>query len=381
MIILDKPYVSDFLIETIKKNNFAVLDNEIARKYLDNKYLVSSIDAIERYNKGELFYTNSENSIDWIVKNIPNTSLEKYIEICKNKVLFRKAISKMYPWYKFSEVKLDELKDLNSDNLSYPFILKPSVGFLSFGVYPVRDKFDWENTISKIFLDIEKLKDIFPNCVVDMTSFILEEMIEGEEFAIDAYFNNQGEAVILNILKHPFFDDKDVSDRAYYTNKEIFEKYYDKFLNILNQIADCTGFKNFPFHIELRANDDNIIPIEINPMRFAGWCITDIAQSVWNVNTYEYYLKQLKPDWENILKNSDNSYYYFTIGDINKKADDIDYEKYLKNISNPLVVRKIDFKSNPIFAIVFAKTDDINEIKNILKLDMNLFIRENCNTF
>ena len=116
-------------------------------------------------------------------------------------------------------------------------------------------------------------------------------------------------------------------------------------------------------------------------MRFAGCCITDIAQSVWNVNTYEYYLKQLKPDWENILKNSDDSYYYFTIGDINKKADDIDYEKYLKNISNPLVVRKIDFKSNPIFAIVFAKTDDINEIKNILKLDMNLFIRENCNTF
>ena len=67
MIILDKPYVSDFLIETIKKNDFAVLDNEIARKYLDDKYLVSSIDAVERYNKGELFYTNSENSIDWIL--------------------------------------------------------------------------------------------------------------------------------------------------------------------------------------------------------------------------------------------------------------------------------------------------------------------------
>ena len=105
----------------------------------------------------------------------------------------------MDPWYKFSEIKLNELKNINSENLSYPFILKPSVGFLSFGVYPVRNKFDWENTISKIFSDVEKLNDIFPNCVVDMTSFILEEMIEGEEFAIDAYFNNQGEAVILNI--------------------------------------------------------------------------------------------------------------------------------------------------------------------------------------
>ena len=32
MFILEKPYVSDFLIETIKKNNYSVLDNEISRK-------------------------------------------------------------------------------------------------------------------------------------------------------------------------------------------------------------------------------------------------------------------------------------------------------------------------------------------------------------
>ncbi len=378
MIILDKPYVSDFLIDTIKRNDFAVLDNETARKYFDKSRLTSTQDAVKKYQEGELFYTNSENSIDWITKNLKNSPLENYIKICKDKVLFRKTISELYPDYNFKEVKLNNIINLNPDELTYPCILKPSVGFLSFGVYPINNKTDWQNVISKIYSDIEKLKNIFPDSVVNMANFIIEEMIEGDEYALDGYYNNNGEAVILNILKHPFFDDKDVSDRAYYTSRDIFEKYYDKFLNVLDKIGTVSGFKNFPFHIELRVKDDKIIPIEINPMRFAGWCITDMAKSAWNINTYEYYLKQMKPDWENIIKNSDDAYYYFTIGSVEQgiKVKEINYEKYLKNVSNPLVVRKIDYKKNPLFAVVFAKAQNLDEIKKILKLDMKDFILE-----
>jgi hypothetical protein len=375
MIILAKPYVSEFLIETIKKNNFPVLNNEISDKYLDNKYLISDKEAIEKYQKGELFYTNSESSIDWIAENLKNSKLSDLIEICKNKTLFRKTISKIYPKYHFREIRLDELKKINIETLNFPFILKPSVGFLSFGVYPINNKSDWQNVLSKIDDDINKLKNIFSSSVVNMTNFIMEDMIFGDEFAIDAYYNNNGEAVILNIFHHPFFDDKDVSDRAYYTNKEIFEKYYDKFKNILNKISKCADFKNFPFHLELRVDNENIIPIEMNPLRFCGWCITDIAYYAWNINPYEYYLKQKKPDWKNILKDKNNDYYYFTIGDIPSviKPNGIDYENYIKNIKNPLSIRKIDYKNNPIFAVVFAKTDSLDEIKNILKLDMKKF--------
>jgi len=377
MIILEKPYVSEFLINTIKENNFNVLDNEIARKYFSEKFLISNSEAVKKYDsENELFYTNSENSISWISEYLNNSNLLNTIEICKNKALFRKTISEIYPEYYFKEFKFNKLFEVNPDDLKFPFILKPCVGFLSFGVYPVKNKQIWGKTLLKLKSDIEKLENIFPKDVVNMSNFIIEEMIEGEEYAIDAYFNDNSEAVILNIFQHPFFDDKDVSDRAYFSSKIIFEKYYDKFLKLLNDIGKITGFKNFPFHLELRANEKSIIPIEINPMRFCGWCITDIAKYCWGINVYEYYLKQLKPDWKNILSKADNSYYYFTIGDIPKgtKPKDIDYNKYLKNISSPLDVRKIDFKNNPIFAIVFAKTNDINEIKNILKLDMKEFI-------
>ena len=52
----------------------------------------------------------------------------------------------------------------------------------------------------------------------------------------------------------------------------------------------------------------------------------------------------------------------------------LEYSKYLKNISNPLDIRKIDYKTKPVFAIVFGCCADIKEINNLLRLDMNDFI-------
>ena len=79
------------------------------------------------------------------------------------------------------------------------------------------------------------------------------------------------------------------------------------------------------------------------------------------------------------MAEKDDSIYYFTIGDIpncidKNKIINIDYDKYLENISNPLEIRKINYKNNPIFAIVFAKTDSFDEIKNLLALNMSDFI-------
>lgn len=380
MIILEKPYVSDFLINTIKENDISVLDNEISRKYFSQNDLTSTQQAIENYkNNKELIYTNSENSISWIDENLPQSELNNLIKISKDKAKFRNTIKSIYPDYYFKEVTKDELKNINADELKFPLILKPSIGFLSFGVYPIADKQAWNETVKNLENDIEKFKGIFPKNVVDAGKFIIEEMIEGEEFALDAYFDENGKAVILNIFQHPFFDSDDVSDRAYFTSKEIIEKHLDKFKKILDEIGTAGNYKNFPFHLELRTNGEKTIPIELNPMRFCGWCITDIAHFCWGINVYEYFFNKKKPDWENILKEKDNSYYYFTIGDIPSSVDKtkikkVDYEKYLKNISNPLEIRKIDFKNNPVFAIVFAKCDSLDEIKNILKLKMDEFI-------
>ena len=155
MFILNNPYVSDFLIKTITENNYKVLDYGLARNYFPQSKLISS--EIAKFEK--IFYTNSENSIDWIAENMPESNLANMIKISKDKILFRKMLAKIYPDYYFREVTLEELKKLDSIALKYPFVLKPSVGFLSFGVYPIYNEDDFKNVISKIDSDIEKLKE------------------------------------------------------------------------------------------------------------------------------------------------------------------------------------------------------------------------------
>ncbi len=369
MIILEKPYVSDFLIETIKKNNYSVFDNETARQYFKKEKLSSKTEL----DNADLIYSNSENAIG----SIDNKSIKNLITLSKDKALFREKLKPIFPDYFFKKLTLDELKKFDKSKLKFPLVLKPNIGFLSFGVYPIYTLNDWDSVLENLDKDIKKFENIFPKNVVNASEFLIEQMITGEEFAIDAYFDENSKATILNIFQHPFFDKNDVSDRIYYTNKKIIKQYLAKFEELLNKIGDLCNYKNFPFHLELRVDNDKIIPIELNPLRFCGWCITDIAYFAYGINVYEYFFNNKKPDWNTILKNTPDDYFYFTIGEVPKMQEEIkeiNYKKFLDNIKTPLCIRKIDFKKNPVFAIVFAKTKSTDEMKNLLKLNTKEFV-------
>lgn len=383
MLILDKPYISDLLEKTALKNNFPVLNNDSAKELGLNPDLnyVNDHDAIEQIKKEKnpLLYSNSENSINWITQNLSFTDLPKKINLFKDKVKFRQLISEIYPDFYFKEVDIDELKDINISTIKMPFIIKPSIGFLSMGVYLVNDQNEWAKVLNNIESDMEKFKDLFPIEVMDSSKFIIEEVITGEEFAVDAYYNSNGEPVILDILKHPFASAKDVSDRLYFTSKVIIKNHLAKFEDLLKKIGKLADLKNFPMHIEMRVNNGKIVPIEINPMRFAGWCTTDLAHYAYGINVYECFLNQQEPNWENIFENTDDSIYYLTIADVpstieRKSIKNINYKSFLNNIKEPLEIRKIDYKKHPLFAMVFAKTDEHDEIANLLNLDLTKYI-------
>lgn len=384
MFILEEPYVSELLLKTLESNQFAVLNNEVAKKYSKNfnLNLIEKDTAIDFFkNKEELnFYSNSENSIDWVLSNFENTNLSKAIEVFKDKVEFRKLIAPIYPNFMFKELSLEELDSIDINSIKMPFIIKPAVGFLSLGVHKVNSDTEWKEVLSTIKNEVKSFSKLFPQKVVNSSKFIIEEIIKGTEFAIDAYYNNQGEAVILNIFKHPFVSAEDVSDRAYISSKEIINENLVDFESVLAKIGEITNLKNFPMHIELIKKDNGeIIPVEINPMRFAGWCTTDLAYYAYGINIYEYFFNQEKPDWTNILSKKGNEEYYFAMAetpqDINKSdIKEFMFEELKKEFSNILNFREIDYMNKPMFAILFGSVTDKKEITKILQLDMHNFI-------
>ena len=130
--------------------------------------------------------------------------------------------------------------------------------------------------------------------------------------------------------------------------------------------------------MELRITPEgHAIPIEVNPMRFAGWCTTDIAKYAWGINVYECFNAQLQPDWNQILVNASKDIFYFSMVEVppdvpKSSIRAFDYGRFLENYSKVLELRRINYIEHPLFAIVFGSTQDESEIKKILELDLRL---------
>ena len=391
MIILDKPYISEFLKQTIEESGFPVVKTETAVE-LDFSKRVSLLDEkdiIQKVKSSEnnLFYSTSENSIGWIAKHLSFTELPDKIELFKNKVKFRTLIQNMYPDFYFREILLDELDKVSIETIPMPFIIKPTVGFFSMGVYKVTSANEWREVKQMLISELLSVKYLYPIEVLNTTSFIIEQCIEGEEFAVDAYFNGLGEPVILNIYKHVFSSDEDVSDRVYISSKKIIESNIEQFTDFLVEVGKRAEVKNFPVHVEIRRDQDGfILPIEINPMRFGGWCTTaDMTYLAYGFNPYTFYFSQTRPDWNEILKHKVGKLYSIIVLDNStgiegSKITSFDYELLLSNFEKPLELRKIDYKEYPIFGFLFTETSENNfsEIERILKSDLNEFITVNA---
>jgi hypothetical protein len=385
LFLIDKPYVSDFLIKTLKENAYPIVSTAVAREMMKDEALnwVSEEHAADILQKDPHtpLYTNSENALSWIALQSNGSSLSAHISLFKDKASFRELIRSLYPDFFFKSIKLDEILALNMEDIPIPFVIKPSVGFFSLGVHIVRNEDDWNEV--KIQLSHSKLEGLFPPSVLNDSTFIIEEYIQGEEFAVDCYFNHAGEVVILNILHHKFSSGTDTSDRVYTTSKQIVLTYESVFTEFLNAMGQAAGIRNFPAHVELRMDaSGKIIPIEVNPLRFGGWCTTaDLAGIALGYNLYDYYYHQQKPDWDQIFHNRSDKLYSIVVlnnnsGIPSEQIKDFNHDQLGEDFENALEIRRLHIKEYPMFGFLFAETSEGNEkeLTNILVSDLRKYI-------
>lgn len=381
MILLDEPYVSEEMKEYLELSQEAVLRNEMSVSNVDGRTwnLEDSASMAERMNKGERVYTVSEHSLSWIYENSKSEELMHTIDCMKNKVMFRRLLKEKNPDFFFMEISLTDLGNIKAKELPLPVVLKPSVGFFSVGVFTIYTEDDWNRAVVAIRAQKNSIASEYPDRVVDGSMFIIEEYIDGTEFAIDAYFDEYGNVVVLNIMQHDFATQNDVSDRLYYTSKEIIQEYLQMFTTYFQESNHLFRAKNFPFHAEVRVKGEKISPIEYNPMRFAGWCCTDITYFAFGFRTYDYYLQNKKPDWEELLKGKDGKIYALVV--LNKVDDrnvvSFDYQCLESEFEEVLSLRKIDYHKYPLYGFLFTETSVWNrkELERIVKSDLLEYIR------
>lgn len=385
MFLIDKPFVSDFLIKTIKDNNYKIIATKVAKELIKDDSLAWIAEeealALLKKNPEISLYSNSENALAWIDQYYGESELSSQLQVLKNKVKFRELIKELFPDFYFKQISIEEIQRLSNDEIRFPFVIKPAVGFFSIGVHIVENEKDWIKAKSE--LRPEKLKSIFPENVLNTSNFIIEEFIRGEEYAIDYYYDNNGDAVLLNVLHHLFSSGTDTSDRVYSTSKAIIEKYKIDLEDFLSKIGKELHLKNFPAHAEVRIDENGkIIPIEVNPLRFGGFCTTaDLLGVTLGFNEYKCFCENKKPDWDSIFKGKENKIFSVIVLDNNSGIIPSDilrfnYSDLAKDFEKPVLIRELDINNYPVFGFAFIESTANNqkELNDILTSDLRKYI-------
>ena len=382
MVILEEPYASPLLVEWLASSRHPVLDNGFARSLQASHplNLVGAKECARRLSSGERVYTSSENALSWICDNVDNADLVRVIELLKDKAALRELLSPLNPDLHFKVLPRKALRDVAVEDLSLPVILKPAVGFCSMGVYAIERSDDWNRALADMEASESVWNERYPESVVDASDCIIESLIEGVEYAVDMYYDAEGKARVLNVLRHDFAGPEDTGDRMYVTSRDIVLRVAPLIEHWLDDANAYIGARDFPAHVEVRVKEGRVVPIEFNPLRFAGLGGTDVAYLGWGLRTYAAYLEDEKVDLDSMTAGASGKVYSMSLLNPSPAADlrrPLDYDALKERFSNVLALHRFDVDVTGSYGFLFLETDAscADELDFLLHSDLTEFLR------
>ena len=377
MVILDAPVASDPLLGWLADSQHPVLANgfsrQLARSHRLN--LVGPDEAAARIDGGERVYTNSENALAWLLEHTASDNLKETIRLFKDKAAMRERLSPLNPGLFFATFDRAELEAVDIGDLPLPVVLKPAVGFCSMGVYVIEERGDWARAVADIAQREADWRARYPESVVGGDAYLVEGYLGGTEYALDMYYDEQGRAHLLNVLRHDFAGPEDTSDRLYLTNDAIVSAMAGRFVEWLDAVNEAVGARSFPVHVEVRVDGDAIVPIEFNPLRFAGLGGTDVAYYGVGLRTYAAYLEDEPVDLAALYGAHPGQTFSMSLLNPAPTADlarPFDYDALAARFSHVLSFARFDPDVTGSYGFLFLRTDEstADELDFLLRSDL-----------
>ena len=316
----------------------------------------------------------SEATLDSILDIIKDEEKISAVKSMKDKYRFRKLLSEYYPQLSFEIIEFDAIKELKITNKK---VLKPIKGCFGTAVKIIDQNSNLNNVAHEIKTEIDKNSSVLSESVLSQGSFILEDYIKGEEYAVDMFFDSKGKPHIVNIYYHPIPEHKEYLHMIYYTNRSIFEMVFDEAMKFFETLNSKLRLENVALHSEFKYTS-GLIPIEINAMRFGGMGLGNMVYHSLNVNPYEMFIKEKSPDWEKIWnQNPDRSFVYFICyngSQVNKDLEEPDIQKLESKFNHILNKTIFDYKSQLAFG-TYTLEESKENLEQLLKIDFNNFFK------
>ena len=330
-------------------------------------------------DKDTVVIMNWEASLSFILNNLPQQKLDR-VNAFKNKATFRELVKELYPNLFYIELTRETLPDFRFPEEVDQVVIKPSFGTTSIGIRTVDRQQEWEKAVNSVLKDIDIAKEHMNPAMLNDSSFLVEEFVDGDEFACDGFWDGDGKTVITGIYQHPFASSLDVSDTVYYTSTKVVAETIEQTMQVLEHIGNKLDMRRFPFHFEFRKSDNTIFPIELNPLRFGQVALPDITEYAFGFNPYDLFFTDKAPDWDSLLADANSKVYAFVLASIPAKYESEKYWFDKESFCNSFGDKLLNYlpsnpEVTPFFGVAHIMVDNVEDVLKYLSLDFESFLR------
>jgi len=335
-----------------------------------------AVDPDRRFRASDKIAITSENVLDPVLKRLDDPHRCQTIAALKDKSRCREMLSTLYPDFYFKRATLDEL-----DQITLPpdrtFVIKPNKGYFATAIKYVTSETDLREIRDEITDELKRKSEIFADTVLSDNEVIIEAFIEGEEYAVDMFFTSDGEPAIVNIYHHPIPENPDYLHALYYSSKPVFDALHDRFVDWFRTLNKTLKATSFPIHGEFRLTETGISPIELNPLRFGGDGLIDLAYHAFGLNPYDAFFKDQAPDWDALWKGREEKIFTWMMGyvgtDVDVASHRPDMGRFQNLFTKVLSDTMLDYQSSMGFSVIYAEETDMEAVHHLVNLEFREF--------
>lgn len=187
------------------------------------------------------------------------------------------------------------------------------------------------------------------------------------------FYDSYGKPVITNIYHHPMPENTAYLHMLYYCSRETLEEIYEpakEFFIKLNQALQVT---NLPIHSEFRWRNGQLIPIELNSLRFGGMGLGNLGYHTLGVNAYQCYIEDREPAWKLVWKDKENGFGFFIAyngANVDVTKTKPDWERLRKQFSHIILEVPSDHQKQLAFGILYIEERQ-ERIPKLLKIEFD----------
>lgn len=324
--------------------------------------------------RGDKVIIATETVLDEVLQHLEDEKKKDWISKLKHKVYYRQILASLFPDFFFTEIAVRELENLPLDR-DQRYFVKPVKGYWGSAAYPIEKDTDLRELQMEIRRQLNKRASIFSENVVARDYLIVEEYLEGPEYAVDMFFDEAGKPVITNICHHPIPKKLEYLHTVYYTTHEMFFDLYPRLIEFFNHLNTVISARCMPIHAEFKLHKGKLTPIELNPLRYGSDGFADLSFYAFGFNPFIYFAENREPNWGELWKGREGKIYAFYLGyngtDLDISSFRPDFRNFRKLFSHILSDMAMDYQRSLAFAVMYIEESNLARIHELLEVEFN----------